>query len=545
MAATGSENRWTIFGYSKEKVYARFTEAAAAAATAFSNGAQAISNLLSTASSLTLISTRADVAKTAVTFPSTEYTMSPPTIGSLGSFQDPTGAKVTNPTLDPTFLTYNKPGAIADIPASLAEPGLTIDSSLTAFTKPTAVVEPSMDSVPVDSDDVFSGLTLADQTISSGGATYSSSLLTALQASLLQQINDGSVGLTPAIEAAIWARESERAALEHTDTKDRIAADWSKRGYPIPTGMMTALLAQADIDYSNKRLDVSRDIAIKSFELAVQNSHFVIEQIVSVEAHLISWANWVATRIMEASKAQAQANIDGYKAKVEQKTQGGKLNVDRATVKVSQNRNILSLLEARVNYYAAQLRAEADRYVSISRSNEVNAEIYRGKVDYQRGVVGLHGVRVENFKAQNQGEAERINSITRGFATEIENYKAQIQAESESFTAYSKGQEGQAQLFKAINDYYNSKYSLTAKSIELHIQDAIAEANTKLKNEEITGQFLQIMGQIRAECQKAAGMVAEALHRAELGTIHVGADIHGSNQASYGYRAPASISEAL
>lgn len=101
---------------------------------------------------------------------------------------------------------------------------------------------------------------------------------TAVRDKLLNDIRNGGPAIPQDVEDAIFNRENERALLIHQDNIDRISAEWSRRGFTLPDGMLASLIAQADIDYANKRLDVSRDIAIKSFELGDANTKFVVEK---------------------------------------------------------------------------------------------------------------------------------------------------------------------------------------------------------------------------------------------------------------------------
>jgi len=79
------------------------------------------------------------------------------------------------------------------------------------------------------------------------------------------------------VEDAIFDRETERALLLHKDALDNIAAEWSKRGFTLPNANLLAALSIAETEYMNKRLDISRDIAIKSWELTDANTKFYVK----------------------------------------------------------------------------------------------------------------------------------------------------------------------------------------------------------------------------------------------------------------------------
>ena len=75
--------------------------------------------------------------------------------------------------------------------------------------------------------------------------TYESAIKTALQNKILNDILNGGTGLNPSIENEIWRREEERARLALEEAKEKIAAEWSKRGFSLPDGVLSAQLAEA------------------------------------------------------------------------------------------------------------------------------------------------------------------------------------------------------------------------------------------------------------------------------------------------------------
>jgi len=137
-------------------------------------------------------------------------------------------------------------------------------------------------------------------------------MLTEVQATLEYGLAHGGTGLNPDVENEIWRREEERALIALDDAKERAAAEWSKRGFLLPDGSLAAQLTQIETEYMNKRLDRSRDIAIKQAELSFQYGQFIIQQILAMEQILISAVSEGNKSLIEAYKA----DMDGYKSKV-------------------------------------------------------------------------------------------------------------------------------------------------------------------------------------------------------------------------------------
>jgi len=203
---------------------------------------------------------------------------------------------------------------------TIDEIGVFTPGSLTAIppTKPDFSMEfPNAPSEPTNLIDVVFGQLPkfpdppATGGIGAGDNSYTSSLISALQSKLLADLQDGGNGIDPDIETALFQRESERAFQVHNDAKDRIASEWSKRGFSIPSGALAAMLMEEEINFTNKRLDISRDIAIKSFELAQANTHFAIQQAIGLESALLNWTNSVAERVFQVSKAVVDRRSPG------------------------------------------------------------------------------------------------------------------------------------------------------------------------------------------------------------------------------------------
>jgi len=150
-------------------------------------------------------------------------------------------ASLLNPIDVTTSITYITPPVVREATATLPpSPDITI-------TMPTA---------PSDIDD----------------------LQTVVRAKLIYDIATGTPAIPIAIETAIFNRETERAALLYQDNLDNISAEWAKRGFTLSNGFLASQLTQAAIDYTNKRLDMSRDISIKNLELSDANTKFAIQQ---------------------------------------------------------------------------------------------------------------------------------------------------------------------------------------------------------------------------------------------------------------------------
>lgn len=138
-------------------------------------------------------------------------------------------------------------------------------------------------------------------------------LLTTIQTKLQADLAAGGTGLPASVEELLWRRQEERDRLAHEEAQELIASEWSKRGFDLPDGVLVAALTQSEIDYKNKRMDVSREIAIKQADLAFQYSQFIVQQIIALETLMVGAVVEGNKNLMEEFKA----NVDGYRVRVQ------------------------------------------------------------------------------------------------------------------------------------------------------------------------------------------------------------------------------------
>lgn len=218
--------------------------------------------------------------------------------------------------------------------------------------------------------------------INTGETVYVSSLMTALKAKILSDVQNGSTGITPAVEDAMFKRNYERDLSEYNDELDRVAANWARGGFPFPNAGLRAAQDKVTREFTNKRLDLSRDIMIKSWETALQNTHFMIQQGVAIEGLLIRWAESVATRIFEASKAIIDTQIRSYEARVKGFGEKARIIIEKCRAKIEYNLGIIRMYEASVNAFASKMRAEAERINAVARGYEAQTEVFNSIVNF-------------------------------------------------------------------------------------------------------------------------------------------------------------------
>ncbi len=331
-------NPYALFDIAPEKIDNQFGIAQGYASTAYSSAIAALDKLVNIGQSLALIKTNLVVDET---------------------------------TISPASLSASVPSAPnlnVNMPADPAEP--------------TGLISAIFGALPTWPDPV----SLSE--IASGDNIYISAVLSELQSKLIANMI-GSTGIDPDVENAIFNRESERALLEHERTLSRINASWAKTGAPIPNGALAALLQDEEINYTNKRLDASRDVSIKSFELTDQNTRFAIQQAVGLESALIAWANNVAERTFQVSKAAVDSQLSRHKIVTDSVAAHSDAIVREALGKIEYNKGLISQYAARVETYRARIQGEAARLDAVVRGYEGQIAAFKAETDFDISRAGL------------------------------------------------------------------------------------------------------------------------------------------------------------
>lgn len=406
-----------------------------------------------------------------------------PTGGSAPAVEIPTVPAFaqpvwTAPSLPADFTEVLDIGDLAVEPFDADPPALIIGSPPTAFTDPAPdapginldFTDPTLSVSLPDPPDLlaisiatFNGLNLptfsaADPVLTAveptireytPGAQYTSSLLTALRASLESRITTGGTGLNQDVENAIWDRGREREARSARDAQadlDRMEA----LGFAFPPGawLDARIRIATEMDYVNR--GHSREVMIKSAELELDNVKHALSTATEIESQMLNYSNAVEQRLFEATKYATEAGIAIYNAKVQ--AYASLVEVYRTKVQIydAQIRAEVSKVDA----YRAQVeaeRAKAETNTAIVEQYKVRADVALSAVEiYKAQIAGIQAkaeieqAKVAVFGEQVRAYVARINAYTAG----VEGFRATIEAETAKQTAYRS----QVEAFSALVD---------------------------------------------------------------------------------------------
>ena len=414
-------------------------------------------------------------------------------------------------------------------------------------------------------------------------AAYTSTVLSALQASLLSAMTDNTdTGLSAATQQAMWDAAREREMIQQAAALASLDRDTEVLGYALPPGVFIDARIKIQTETSRTLSGLSRDIMVKQAELRLENVTKARELSVGLEGKLIDYYNQVAQRTFEAAKYYTEAAINIYNAQVQAFTVKLRGYEVQATVYDTQIKGIL----ANVQYKQAQIdfektKAEINSALINQYKIEVDAslatlEVYKTQVQIIQVQAQIEKTKVDVFAAQIQAFTGQVNAYTAqvdGYKaviesqTAIENvYKTQVEAYSaevsagvaaagaliaqfkgriEAYTAQLDGFKAQLQAQVAVvqaeaayntslvEEFKGEVSAVTAynqaltSQWEAVVNEQVQIAQVAAKVAEANGQLYISARQLSIDASKAGAQVAAQLGAAALNAIH------WSNSASW------------
>lgn len=263
------------------------------------------------------------------------------------------------------------------------------------------------------------------------GARYASELLGNLKAVLNARINGGT-GIVPAVEQQIWDRARDRETQIALAREKEVLRSAEALGFPLPSGVMVAQLADARREYHEKLSSLSRDISIKQAELEQQNLKDSLQQALQLESTLMDDCHKLELLAFESAKAAADNAIAAHNAAVEH----FKALLDGYRSYAAAYDTIIKAELNKVEVFKAMLQAEqtkadinkslVDRFKAEIEGSMAAVEIYKARVGASQTLVELERTRIQAGAEEVRAFVAVVNAET----AKADMYKAQVGAES-------------------------------------------------------------------------------------------------------------------
>jgi hypothetical protein len=342
------------------------------------------------------------------------------------------------------------------------------------------------------------------------------SLFGRIRDKLETNIRDGGTMLNPQVEADIWQRDLERHEQELQDAIDKATGQWAKLGFTAPDGLLAGAMLALNTAYMDKKLDRSREIAVKQAELEQTGMFKSLELGVHFETMVMANMNEFAKRRVEVAKANGDILISIFKEKV------NLYNVN------------LEKFKTDALVYKTKLEAELSR-----------VEVFKTQVQALVAITQVDETRIKSYAAQIQGISQLVeiyNTQVKGVAIlyefekgKIDLFKGQIEAYAAKMDALTKQYIGGIEAYKASIAAYGSVNDVTVKNADISSRVALASYEASLKLLETNARIAEINSQVQMEGLKAAASTASNLAAGALSGIHASVSDSWNNSAQNQY----------
>jgi len=328
---------------------------------------------------------------------------------------------------------------------------------------------------------------------------YTSTLLTALKASLEDRILNGGTGLGDA-EAAIWERGREREARSSQDALLKLE-EMEAMGYMLPPGayLDARLKIITETDYAER--GHSREVMIKSAELQLDNVKHALSTSAEVEGRLLEHTNQVEQRLFEATRYATEAGISIYNAKVQ--AFNAAVEVYRAQAQVYEAR--VRAEQGKVDAYRAQIAAEQAK----AQVNQALVEQYRVQADVALSAIKIFEAQIAAI--QTKADIEKTKVMI--FGEQVKGYVAQINAYTagvEAYRAQLQGEQTKQQVYASQVEAFTARVNAAARQIDTRV--AAFRGRIEAKTAEFDSYKATVQGEasrVQALAQ-TNGVVADA-----------------------------------
>lgn len=331
---------------------------------------------------------------------------------------------------------------------------------------------------------------------------------------LTSNIANGGTGLSQAVEIAIFDRDLERNEQQLADSTDKVMSMWAKKGFSLPDGLLANSLSDLQKEYMNKRLDRSREIAIKQAELEQANLFKSLELCISLAGDLIKMLisyEELVLRSQEDTAKFANEYID-----IQIRTYAAKVEAYRATAQVHE---VMVRAEmAKVELYKAQIEGQQ----AILQVNEQTVKIYSEQLRATVILIDRYKTEVEAMKADLDSEKLKLEANK----LQMDSWAVQAKTKIDTFI-------GNVELFKATVQQNVSVADIMAKELESSVRINLQAVELALKEFEVGEKSVQYIAGLRVEAAKQVALTAASMASGALAAMSARADMSYTESHPY------------
>lgn len=310
------------------------------------------------------------------------------------------------------------------------------------------------------------------------------------------------------VEAAIYARASDRNAQEYIRAVDSTMTEIASRGFTLPPGALAGAIRKARMAMGDAQVRASTEIATKNVEMEQQTFQFMLKLGAALEEKMLDLTTsylQLALKMDEQAISSAKELLAAYIGAYNVQAMVYRAAMEGYQADASVYRAKIEAMLGLVRVYEAEIRAEMAKtevntaHVNVLRAvadvNQSLANTYKAQVDAAMAPLEAARLRVAIYEAKARAYAAQVG----GFEARWNAYRAQVDGELGKFRGYEaqvNGYTAQVNGYKAQVDAYSAKVNAlaetnrsiaTSNESKVKVFAAQAEAAVSVFNGQIAG----------------------------------------------------------
>jgi len=266
---------------------------------------------------------------------------------------------------------------------------------------------------------------------------YSSNLYNKLEDAINTNLDGGT--LLPEREMFDRSKERDLEVLHQTinETLDL----WASRGFDLPNGLADQKVENLLKDWENKRMDLSRDIAIEEAKIRRENINNAINSGINLEKSRMQYYSEYYNRALEVSKYLVESGISIYNMKV----------IEYNTlIKAAQEKINLFDIKLKSNLQKLEMfKSQIEALNATSSLNDNLIKVYLSQIEAVKSKIDIYKSKIEALNMVSQNNANRILA----YRTLIEGQVSKLNASLKKVDVYL----AKVNAFRAKIDAYKAK----------------------------------------------------------------------------------------
>ncbi len=407
---------------------------------------------------------------------------------------------------------------------------------------------------------------------------------------------DGVLAGLVSAESAIWEKGQERLSRNIENSARRLFDDFAARGFTMPDGVILEAQMELRAKGTDTLADNARDAMIKEADYNLAKLSVLVQAGVQKIGILANQQSQIAQRALDAQKAQVDANLAIFTARVAAHNASIEVYKAKAQVfgdrirgqlsQVEQYKALIDGLKAKgevnkqlVDIYVAKhqaLSAKAEVYRNQIAGYQAKAEVERTKIDAFRAEVQAYGAQVaakgEEYRAyaeEVRGEIARVGVFeaqVKAYAAQVDaysasegaklgayqasiertraiaaNYQAKVQGIAQmtnqalaALQSESAKYEAQAKAFVANASVYEAKGKMTIAKSEAQTRSMLNQAEVALRRASLYLDASLRASGLEMQSMEAAGRTVAQLAASAMSAVNVHASMSSSTSTSLG-----------